>query len=147
MRISTKGRYGLRVLIDVALHEGDGAVSLRDISRRQDISRKYLWQVVNPLKAVGILRSTRGAQGGYMLARDPADISLYDIVKTLEGDDVLVGCLNENDKCERCLSCVSHEAWKHIETRMNEALREITLGELIRRHKDMSGKAGPNYDI
>ena len=69
MKISTKGRYGLRVLLDVALHEDDGVVSLRDISRRQAISQKYLWQVVTPLKAAGLLRAVRGTQGGYALAR------------------------------------------------------------------------------
>lgn len=147
MRISTKGRYGLRVLIDVALHEGAGAVSLRDISRRQDISRKYLWQVVNPLKAAGFLRATRGTQGGYMLVRDPADISLYDIVKTLEGDDAIVGCLNGSERCDRCLSCVAREVWKHVETKMNEALRDVTLRQLIQRHKELSGKDGQSYEI
>ena len=84
MRVSTKGRYGLRILLDVALNQQRGPVALRDISRRQEISQKYLWQVINPLKAAGLINVTRGARGGYVLARSPDKISLREIVPTFQ---------------------------------------------------------------
>lgn len=93
MKLSTKGRFGVRLMIDLALHSGRGPLLLKDIARRQGISEKYLWNLINPLKTVEHVRSIRGAHGGYRLAKQPAEISLKDIMRVLEGCLCLVDCV------------------------------------------------------
>jgi Rrf2 family protein len=147
MKVSTKGRYGLRVLLDIALHSEATAVALRDIARRQEISQKYLWQVINPLKAAGILRATRGAHGGYVLARPLESVTLLDVISILEGADSLVACVAAPETCGRSVSCTAREAWVEVDTKLNDALRGITLKSLIERHKDQESRVGPTYSI
>ncbi len=147
MRISTKGRYGLRFLLDVAVHEGAGPVSLSAISKRQGISQKYLWQVVNPLRTAGILRAVRGAQGGYELTRPPAAISLYDIVQALEGEGSLVPCLSSPQSCERAERCAAREAWFRVQETLQAALREVTLGQLVERYRSLETDQAGEYVI
>jgi len=146
MRISTKGRYGLRILLDVAAHAQKGPVALRDISRRQQISQKYLWQVINPLKLAGMLRVTRGAHGGYTLARSPAKISILDIVEILEGPVTVVGCLQVPDSCDRSNDCTARDAWAEVEAKLKEAMDGITLQYLLER-QEAQGKTGGSYEI
>jgi Rrf2 family protein len=146
MRVSTKGRYGLRILLDVAAHEEKGPVALRDISRRQSISQKYLWQVINPLKMAGMLRATRGAHGGYALARAPAQISIRDIVEILEGPVSVVGCVQSPGTCDRSDTCVARGAWAEVEVRVNEAMQGITLQYLLEQQAKMR-QAGASYEI
>ena len=147
MKISTKGRYGLRILLDVALHQERGPVTLRDISRRQAISQKYLWQVVNPLKAAGFLRATRGAHGGYALAKEPKQITIRDIVAVLEGPVSVVACVTAPETCERSVACTARTAWAEIETKLNDAMRGITLRDLVQRHKAQESAGGQSYAI
>ena len=147
MKVSTKGRYGLRILLDVALHQGQGPVALRDVSRRQGISHKYLWQVVNPLKAAGLLNATRGARGGYVLVRPPERITIQDIVRILEGPIAVVACVADPESCDRAVSCVAREAWAEIESKLNAAMRAITLKDLIRRHQEKASRSGQSYVI
>jgi len=122
-------------------------VALRDIAQRQAISQKYLWQVVNPLKTAGFLRSTRGAHGGYELALPPGRITIRDIVNTLEGSVSLVACVAEPDACERSVSCTAREAWSEIEHKLDEAMRAITLQDLLRRHKERERNGAASYVI
>jgi Rrf2 family protein len=145
--VSTKGRYGLRVLLDVALHQERGPVALSEIARRQDISQKYLWQVINPLKKAGILHSTRGTQGGYVLARDPRDITVRDIVEVLEGPVTLVACVNDPGACERSVDCTAHEVWSEIEAKVVAAMAGVTLRDIVQRHEDRASRAGSSYVI
>ena len=147
MRISTKGRYGLRILLDVALHQEQGPVALRDVSRRQAISHKYLWQVINPLKAAGFLHATRGAHGGYVLARKPEQITIRDIVGILEGPVSVVACVTAPGTCARSASCTAREAWTEIENKLNAAMSGITLRDLVQRHKERESLGGPAYVI
>ena len=147
MRVSTKGRYGLRILLDVALNQQRGPVALRDISRRQEISQKYLWQVINPLKAAGLINVTRGARGGYVLARSPDKISLREIVGLLEGADTLVECVNAPDTCGRSVACVAREAWAEVQSKLNKAMNGITLKDLLLRHHALESRGGPSYEI
>ncbi len=147
MRISTKGRYGLRILLDVALHQAQGPVTLRDIAQRQEISQKYLWQVINPLKAAGFLHATRGALGGYVLARSASAISVLDVVNTLEGSGPIVACCGTPESCERSAACIAREAWNEIEGKLSDAMRSITLQILVQRHKDLQDKGGGSYAI
>lgn len=134
MKISTKGRYGLRTLMDIAVHQTNGPVNLNDIAERQGISAKYLWQIVNLLKTAGFVRGTRGPKGGYVLLRDPADITLLDVIQILEGPVSLVECVDDPDFCMRTANCVAHSVWEEVSTAIRSALRKITLSEILRRH-------------
>lgn len=146
MHVSTKGRYGLRILLDVAMHEKKGPVALRDISRRQDISQKYLWQVINPLKVAGLLRATRGAHGGYVLAKSPARISVRDIVDILEGPVAMVDCVQSPATCERSGACTARGAWAEIEARLKETMDGITLQYLLEQQAKRDQGEG-SYEI
>jgi len=133
MRISTKGHYGLRSMIDVALHQDKGPVTLNDIAERQSISVKYLWQVINPLKASGFLNVTRGAKGGYMVAKRPDEITMLDVLTTLEGPISVLKCLTHTDACPRVDSCVGRTVWMEVNQAIEKALGNITLAEMLRR--------------
>lgn len=133
MRISTKGRYGLRTLMDIAVHQNQGAVTLNEIAGRQKISVKYLWQVINPLKTSGMLRVTRGAKGGYVLARRPEEITMYEIVTILEGPLSLVECLTKGDFCNQVDTCVARTVWQEVNQAVEKALSGITLADVVKR--------------
>jgi Rrf2 family protein len=147
MKISTKGRYGLRVLLDIAAHQEKGPVILRDISARQEISEKYLWQVINPLKSAGLVNSTRGAKGGYVLAKAPSAITLLEIVSILEGPVSVVDCVGAPDQCERSGACVTRGVWGKIESAIKDSMAKITLKEIVDDQKDAESSAGMSYVI
>lgn len=108
MKISTKGRYALRLMLDIALNSGGKAVSLRDVARRQEISDKYLEQIVTPLSRAGLVRSVRGAGGGYLLTREPKDYTVGEILRPLEGDLAPVECVSPGGCCERASPLCDH---------------------------------------
>ncbi len=145
MRVSTKGRYGLRTLVDIAVHQNKGAVTLNDIAKRQEISVKYLWQVINPLKTAGLLSVTRGAKGGYALAKRPEEINMLEVVSTLEGPMSIVECLTNEDVCDRIDTCVGRSVWMEVNQTVEEALKKITLAEVLRRYTASADVA--NYVI
>jgi Rrf2 family protein len=130
MHISTRGRYGLRALIELALRYGDGPVQLASIARRQGISRKYLEQLMVRLRKAGLVRSFRGVQGGYALARSPSDIRIHEVVEALEGNFAPVACLDEPEKCDRSARCASRDFWKDLYDAMEKVLRSRTLQDL-----------------
>jgi Rrf2 family protein len=138
LRVSTKGRYGLRTLVDIAVHQNKGVVTLNDIAKRQEISVKYLWQVINPLKTAGLLSVTRGAKGGYALARRPEDINMLEVVSTLEGPLSIVECIMNEDACDRIDTCVARSVWMEVNQTVEQALKEVTLAEVLRRYMDTS---------
>jgi Rrf2 family protein len=131
----------------VALHQKEGPVTLADISRRQGISQKYLWQVINPLKGAGLLSATRGARGGYVLARTPASLTMREILAILEGPIVLSACAAGATGCERRTDCAAAEVWSEIEDQLNNILQSITLKGILQRSKDREDRGVPNYDI
>ena len=141
MKISTKGRYGLRTLMDIAIHQADGPVNLRDIAERQGISSKYLWQIVNLLKTAGLVRGLRGPKGGYVLLRPPAAITLLDVIQILEGPISLVECVDDSCYCDRMRNCVTHSIWSEVSQAVRDALARVTLAEILRRHVS-SGDSG-----
>lgn len=134
MKISTKGRYGLRTLMDISIHQSQGPVNLNDIAERQGISAKYLWQIVNLLKTAGFVRGTRGPKGGYILLRDPSEITLLDVIQVLEGPVSLVECVDDPAYCLRTDQCAAHSVWEEVSRAIRGALRNITLAEILRRH-------------
>ena len=131
MKLSTRGRYGVRLMLDLALHYGEGPVLLKDIAGRQGISEKYLWQVINPLKTVGLIGSTRGAHGGYVLARPPEEISLREIVRVLEGSLCLVDCVENPAVCDRSQTCTSRDIWSEASNQISQILESMTLDKMV----------------
>ncbi len=147
MKIPTKIRYGLRFLLDVAQHGDQGVVTLREASRRQDISQKYLWQVVAPLKSAGLITSERGKDGGFRLARDPGDVTIRDVYTAIEGDCALVGCLSRPETCPRHEHCEVRDVWDAISQGLGDLMHGITLKKILERERKRRIAQGPDYSI
>ena len=146
MKISTKGRYALRMMLDLAAHQGDGYVALKDIAQRQEISKKYLEQIVPMLGKSNILRTTRGYQGGYRLARRPEDYTARDILRLTEGSLAPVACLDcEVNTCPRSANCPTLPLWQGLDRVIEDYLAGVTLQDLIDRQREHSG--GDDYVI
>lgn len=135
MKLSTRGQYGTRALLDLALHRGEGPVLLKDIAQRQQISLAYLEHLVAPLIAGGVLRSTRGARGGVSLARPPAEIRLSEVVQLLEGSITPVECIDNPGVCDRSGSCATRDIWGEMKKAINGVLDATTLQDLAERQK------------
>jgi Rrf2 family protein len=136
MRLSTKSRYGLRAVFDIAYHCGAESCQIQDISRRQNISQRYLEQIFQSLKKAGILKSKRGPQGGYVLARDPKDITVQEIVSATEGDLLLVECATSGRKripCDIDGVCATQSVWQEAEELLNNFFSSLTLQDLCSR--------------
>ena len=132
MKISTKGRYALRMLIDLAEHEGDGFIALKDIAERQNISKKYLEQIVPILSRSGILRTNRGSQGGYALAKEPEHVTVGEILRLTEGSLSPVVCLDGDPaQCPRSADCPTLPVWQGLNRVVNEYLDGITLRSIL----------------
>ncbi|MBI2852630.1 MAG: Rrf2 family transcriptional regulator [Chloroflexi bacterium] len=140
MKISTRGRYGTKVLLDLALHEGEGPVLLKDISHRQQIPLHYLEHLITPLVAGGIIRSNRGAKGGIWLVKPPEEIKMSEVIPLLEGSIAPAECVNNPRLCERANSCVTRDIWREMQNAMTGVLDAITLRDLVERQK---GKESP----
>jgi Rrf2 family protein len=133
VKLSTKGRYGLRAMIDLAIHSKENQVSIKSISERQEISENYLERIIALLKKAGYVKSTRGAQGGYMLTKKPDQISVGNILRALEGDLNPVDCsLTNDDKvCSESSLCVTKFVWKRISDSINDVVDNISLQDLV----------------
>lgn len=131
MKISTRGRYGTRMMLDLAAHHDQGPTPLREIAKRQDISVKYLEQLIIPLKAAGYIRSVRGARGGYTLAKKPDKINVGQIIKVLEGGLSLVDCVEDPKLCEREKNCPTRDIWLRMSERLMEELSSLTLSDVL----------------
>ena len=140
MMISTKGRYALRIMVDLAQHDGQTPVSVREIARRQDISGKYMEQIISVLTRAGLLRSVRGAQGGYLLSRAPAEITVGEVLRTLEGDLAVVDCLLGEDTCDRACACPTRVVWQKLRDGVNKIVDGITLQDMLDDYERMSAQ-------
>lgn len=139
MMISTKGRYALRMLVDLAQHKNDGFIALKDIAERQGISKKYLEQIVSILNKPEILKKNRGYQGGYMLAQPPECYTVGDILRMTEGGLSPVACLSQDEiTCERASYCETLFVWEGLYKTINEYLDGITLQDILDRKNDGS---------
>lgn len=140
MKISTKGRYVLRMLLDLAEHRGEGYIALKDIAKRQGISKKYLEQIIPLLNNTDILVASRGYQGGYMLAKSPDMYTVGDILRITEGSIAPVSCLESGSSvCDRDDQCMTLYVWEGLEKVIAEYLDSITLQDILDRHrKDFS---------
>ncbi len=145
MRLTTKGRYGLRAVVDLAVNTDDEAIALSRIAERQGISMNYLEQLVARLRKSGIVNGIRGAQGGYVLAMPAEEISVGDILRALEGDLSPVDCyeLNSNDTpCDNSDICVTKYVWKRISNSINDAVDGIMLSDLVAESKRVQAVTG-----
>ena len=136
MKISTKGRYSVTALYELALHYGEGPVSLKSVAQGQGLSENYLEQLMVPLRRAGIVQSTRGAQGGYMLAKSPAEITISSIITTVEGPIAVVDCLlaeadAAEQKCVKACTCVTRGIWEKVCDSISQVLESITLQTLL----------------
>ncbi|MBQ3671405.1 MAG: Rrf2 family transcriptional regulator [Treponema sp.] len=140
MKISTRGRYALRFMIDLAQHDNGEYIALKDISKRQDISVKYLEQITSLLSKFGILVSVRGPQGGYKLAKSPAEYKIGDILRITEGNLAPVACLESDvNTCEKKDICKTLFLWEGLSKVVNEYLDSITLENLVERNQEDDG--------
>ena len=133
MKISTKGRYALRMLVDLAVHRSDGYTALKTIAERQGISKKYLEQIVPILNRTDILLTNRGFQGGYQLGREPSDITVGEILRLTEGSLAPVACMGPNDtvNCDRSVDCPTLPIWKGLNKVINDYLYSVSLQDII----------------
>lgn len=134
MKISTKGRYAVRVMLDLALHNTGECIKVKEIAARQGISEKYLEQIIAVLNKAGYVKSVRGAQGGYRIAKDPADYTVGMILRLTEGSLAPVACLEEGaDICERCDTCETLEVWQELYDAVNKVVDGVTIADLVER--------------
>ena len=140
MKISTKGRYALRILIDLAEHRNDGFVALKEVAARQGISKKYLEQIVPVLNKSGILQTNRGYMGGYRLAKEPFEYTVGTVLRVTEGNMAPVACLADAvNHCERAEHCETLYVWEGLNKIINEYLDSITLQDILDRKKKNAG--------
>ncbi|HHF98660.1 MAG TPA: Rrf2 family transcriptional regulator [Candidatus Aerophobetes bacterium] len=135
MKLSTKGRYGARAMVDMALHEDQAPILLKDIAKRQGISEKYLEHIITSLKVAGLVKSIRGARGGYILARPASQIKLSHIIRALEGSAAPVECVDDPKLCSRVGICVTRDVWMKIKEKIEEILESVSLKDLAEQQK------------
>jgi len=136
MKLSTRSRYSARLMVELAFHYGERPVLLKDISSSQEISLKYLAQLIIPLKIAGLVNATRGAHGGYFLAKHPKDIKLSEIIAAVEGSLKLVECVDNRGICSRSDECSLKDIWTEISNKFFESLDSYTLQQIMERQKE-----------
>ncbi len=136
MKLTTKIRYGTRLLIDLAQHQDKGAVQMSKISMRQNISVKYLEQLIRPLKQADLVTSTRGPKGGHVLAKKPEEITLGEITRLFEGETGLVDCISNPGECSMFDDCVVRHAWKKANKAFYDELDSITIADLLKKKEN-----------
>jgi Rrf2 family protein len=146
MKLSTRSRYGVRLMLELALNNTRSSVYLKEIAKEEEISEKYLSLIIIPLKAAGLVNSQRGAHGGYSLARSASEITLKEIVEVLEGDTCLVDCVKNPSACSRSDTCASRDLWTTLSDSISQTLGSFTLEDLARKSRE-KGQSGAMYHI
>ena len=135
MKLSTRSRYGTRMMLDMAQHYDQGPIQIGDIAKRQDISVKYLEQLIIPLKKANYVKSVRGPKGGHMLAKSPEEVTVGEIVEVLEGEINLARCIESPEICDRSDTCLTRGVWEEATRAMYDKLNSITLSKMIKMGK------------
>ncbi len=136
MKISTKGRYAVRVMLDLAVNNTGECIKVKEIANRQGISEKYLEQIISVLNKAGYVKSVRGAQGGYRLTKAPKEYTVGMILRLTEGSLAPVACLDDGaDECARCDTCETLEIWKEIYTAVNDIVDGVTIADLLEKRQ------------
>ena len=131
MKISTKGRYGLRILMDLALHQSEKPRLIRDIAKSQQISEKYISRLVIALRRAGMIRSVRGVNGGFHIAMKPEEITLLDVIEVMEGPLSIVDCVSAPGKCGQSANCAPREIWSKLNENIRDLMRQTTLADIL----------------
>ena len=147
MKLSTRGRYATRALLDLALHQAEEPVLIKDIARRQQISQRYLEHLITSLISGGILRSTRGAKGGISLARPPEQIKMGEVIQLLEGSVAPVECVIKPEVCDRSKACVTRDIWCELKDAIDGVLNSTTFQDLVERQKHLDKSREEMYYI
>jgi Rrf2 family cysteine metabolism transcriptional repressor len=148
MKLSTKGQYGTRALLEMARHYGEGPLLLKDIAERQQISLRYLEHLIGPLVGAGLVKTTRGFKGGVWLARPPGEIKLSEAMQLLEGDITPVECINNPGSCTRSRTCATRDVWDEMKQAINGVLEATTLEDLVKRQEVKERQPqSENYEI
>ncbi len=144
MKISTKGRYALRMMVDLAMNSTDDLVSIKELATRQGISEKYMEQIIAALKKAGYVKSLRGAQGGYRLAREPKEYTVGMILRSIEGDMAPVSCLEDsNNPCDMLDNCTTIRLWRMLDDAVKGVIDKVTIQDMVEWELDKAG----NYSI
>ncbi|MFQ5574681.1 MAG: RrF2 family transcriptional regulator [Terriglobia bacterium] len=149
MKFSAKGEYGVRAVLDIALNQESGPVQVKEIAKRQSIPERFLEQVMSSLKKAGLVEAFRGAQGGYLLAKNASEISLADVVQSLEGPLTLMECVSEESpqRCDQISLCVIRDVWIGVQSTIVEALASITIEEMCKKQREKENRVGYMYQI
>jgi Rrf2 family transcriptional regulator, cysteine metabolism repressor len=139
MRISTRTRYGLRLMVEIAASSGRRSIYLKEIARNIDVSEKYLSQIIIPLKGKGLVNNYGGAHSGYVLGKHSSEIKLKEIVEILEGDLNLVDCVSNNSVCIKSQTCITRDIWVKLGEKISGFLNSLTLEDLVRMQKEKTG--------
>ena len=142
MKISTKGRYGLRILIDLAMHDPGKPRMLKDIAESQQLSEKYISRLVIDLRRAHLIRSMRGVNGGFFLAKHPEEITLLEVLETMEGPISVVDCVRSPEKCHRQQLCPAHSIWKNLNEGIRELTAKITLDDILNAYRQQNAEHG-----
>jgi Rrf2 family protein len=135
VKLSTRGRYGTRALLELAFHWGEGPVLLKDIAQRQQIPLPYLEHLITPLVQAGIVKSTRGSRGGVLLLKPPEEVILSEVIQLLEGSIAPVECVDNPETCARSELCITHDIWDEVREAISKVLESTTLQDLVERRK------------
>ncbi|PKL42113.1 MAG: Rrf2 family transcriptional regulator [Candidatus Riflebacteria bacterium HGW-Riflebacteria-1] len=146
MKISTRSRYGLRIMVELAQNAGKGLISAETIAKKQEISEKYIHLLVGPLISAGLVRAVRGAQGGYEIARSSDNISALDVIAAIEGKTEPAPCLGQKFTCSRETDCATQDLWKTLASAVDNVLADCTLTSLMYRHRSKQ-EAAITYQI
>ena len=134
-------------MLELASRYGEGPIELKEIARRENISLKYLEQVIVPLRTAGLVKSVRGSKGGYLLAKPPSEVCLKDLVEILDGPIHLIECLNDPRVCQKISSCVTRDIWKEVSEAIHGIFHSITLEDMVKRRREKEGIIPPMYQI
>jgi Rrf2 family protein len=134
-------------MLELACHYGEGPIELREIARREEISLKYLEQVIVPLRTAGLVRSARGSKGGYSLAKHPSEIYLKDLVETLDGPLNLIECLKDPKVCQKVPYCITRDIWQEVSEAIDGVFHSVTLEDMVHRKKEKEARFPSMYQI
>ena len=136
MKLSTKGRYSIRAMIDLALHPDEGPILIRDIAKRQRISERYLEQLFIPLRVAGLVQGIKGAHGGFILIKPPAEIRLSEIIRATEGSTAPLNCVDEPRLCLQSSTCPTRYIWAKVKRAIDKVLESTTLQDLVEKQRE-----------
>jgi len=145
MKVSTKGDYGVRALVELAHHYGQGPVQSAEIAARQEVPETYLDQLLTTLRRAGFIRSVRGPQGGHALIRNPKEVRLSEVMTALEGSLAPIACVDDPDACTRTGGCVQREVWEQVRDATLQILESVSIGDLAEKERQYSHNGGRYY--